>query len=252
MKKNLIQLGSNTAKNGFKNEKDIADRFNNWNYDNEAKKWLSIMNYDLSKIENIIAKVIHGYKADVNVLIKIKFKMCQDIENIQVKLVSNKQGFNQVDKRKLIQYKKMWNIPNDIYETLEYFTGEKLPYKNSRDNRRMFLDELFENNRNINLLKWINTNKIVITYSVLRGSKYSSFNPDWVLIAQKTNLNSRWVLKDIATVIQHYLGDSIVEITPKGSIRIGRIKIQRKGGDNGRESAKMLQFKINPIELFEI
>lgn len=27
--------------------------------------------------------------------------------------------------------------------------------------------------------------------------------------------------------------------------------MQRKGGDGGRESAKMLQFKINPAELFD-
>ena len=41
------------------------------------------------------------------------------------------------------------------------------------------------------------------------------------------------------------IGDIIV--TDKGSLRIGRITMQRKGGDGGRESAKMLQFKINPI-----
>jgi hypothetical protein len=27
--------------------------------------------------------------------------------------------------------------------------------------------------------------------------------------------------------------------------------VQRKGGDGGRETAKMLQFKINPALLFE-
>lgn len=27
--------------------------------------------------------------------------------------------------------------------------------------------------------------------------------------------------------------------------------MQRKGGDRGRDTAKMLQFKINPIELFD-
>jgi len=27
--------------------------------------------------------------------------------------------------------------------------------------------------------------------------------------------------------------------------------MQRKGGDSGRETAKMLQFKINPAELFD-
>ncbi|MFC1932067.1 hypothetical protein ACFLXU_00335 [Chloroflexota bacterium] len=26
--------------------------------------------------------------------------------------------------------------------------------------------------------------------------------------------------------------------------------MQRKGGDGGRETSKMLQFKINPVELF--
>jgi hypothetical protein len=28
--------------------------------------------------------------------------------------------------------------------------------------------------------------------------------------------------------------------------------MQRKGGDRGRDTARMLQFKINPAELFEI
>lgn len=40
-----------------------------------------------------------------------------------------------------------------------------------------------------------------------------------------------------------------VSITKKGSFKIGNITVQRKGGDNGRESANMLQFKINPAEL---
>lgn len=29
-KQELIQLGSKTAKNGFKNEQDICERFNHW------------------------------------------------------------------------------------------------------------------------------------------------------------------------------------------------------------------------------
>lgn len=28
--------------------------------------------------------------------------------------------------------------------------------------------------------------------------------------------------------------------------------MQRKGGDGGRESSKMLQFKLNPLSLFNI
>jgi hypothetical protein len=28
--------------------------------------------------------------------------------------------------------------------------------------------------------------------------------------------------------------------------------MQRKGGDNGRQSANMLQFKLNPVEIFDV
>ena len=31
--------GSQTAKNGFKNEDDIVDKFNNWNKDEDATFW---------------------------------------------------------------------------------------------------------------------------------------------------------------------------------------------------------------------
>ena len=34
-----------------------------------------------------------------------------------------------------------------------------------------------------------------------------------------------------------------------GNLKIGRVTMQRKGGDGGRETAKMLQFKINPALL---
>jgi hypothetical protein len=41
-------------------------------------------------------------------------------------------------------------------------------------------------------------------------------------------------------------------MSPKGSINIGRVGVQRKGGDNGRETANMLQFKLDPTSLFNI
>ena len=40
-------------------------------------------------------------------------------------------------------------------------------------------------------------------------------------------------------------------MTPRGSISIGKITVQRKGGDGGRDTANMLQFKINPAELID-
>lgn len=46
-------------------------------------------------------------------------------------------------------------------------------------------------------------------------------------------------------------GQGDVFVTDRGSLKIGKITMQRKGGDGRRESAKMLQFKINPCILFE-
>lgn len=126
---NLIQKGSQTAKDGFKNEQNICDKFNNWQNDNEAKQWLSIMQYDLNEIDFVRAIVLHGYKADINVQVQIKLKNAIDTENIQVKLVSGKNGFNQIDKRWLAHYKEMWDIPDNIYKLLQYYTGEIKPYK---------------------------------------------------------------------------------------------------------------------------
>jgi hypothetical protein len=45
-------------------------------------------------------------------------------------------------------------------------------------------------------------------------------------------------------------GGGDIRITNQGSLKIGKIGMQRKGGDNGRDTANMLQFKINPVELF--
>ena len=34
----LIKLGSRTAKRGFKTEKDVANKFNNWRVDEDAQQ----------------------------------------------------------------------------------------------------------------------------------------------------------------------------------------------------------------------
>ena len=90
------------------------------------------MGYNISKIRNIIAKVIHGHKADVQVQVIIEFhSIVESTQNIQVKLISNLRGYNQIDKRWVDKYAKMWNIPEDIVNLLKYFTGEKSPYQSN-------------------------------------------------------------------------------------------------------------------------
>jgi len=249
--KQMIALGSKTAKGGFTNEQDVIDRFNNWKTDKVAQEWLAEMNYKIDDIEFVKASKVRGqYKADIQVRITIliKLKSQEDLQNLQVKLVSNPQGFNQIDKRWVDKYIELWNIPADISKILKLFTGEIASTKSDlRDPRRMFLDEMSQSDQN-KLIDFVKHNKILIVSDLLKGR--GEFSADWTLVILKVDGENAWVLKSINEVMNVFgVGD--VRITREGSLKIGKIGMQRKGGDGGRDTAKMLQFKINPVELFE-
>jgi len=72
-----------------------------------------------------------------------------------------------------------------------------------------------------------------------------------VIVNLKESDGIKWALEPINKVLNHF-GNGEIKITPRGSFKIGNITVQRKGGDNGRESANMLQFKINPAELLDL
>lgn len=248
MRKEQI-LGSQTAKNVFLNEDDIVNKFNDWQKDEDAQKWLLIMEFQLIDIESVKALKLSGFKTDVQVQVTIKLKEAIDAQNLQVKLVSNPKGFNQIDKRWVDKYVEMWNIPQQIISIFKKYTGEILPsIENPKDSRRMFANE-FSLDEQKNILDWLNKNKSLIVSDILKGR--GQFSAEWMLVAQKVKENSRWVLKPMNFCLNHF-GNGTIEITKQGNFKIGRITMQRKGGDNGRETAKMLQFKINPAELFDL
>ena len=241
-------LGSQTAKDGFLNEDDIIKKFNNWKKDVDAQKWLLIMQYKIEEIEFVNAVKLSGHKTDVQAQVTIKLKKALDVQNLQVKLVSNPKGFNQIDKRWVDKYIELWNIPSKISTLLKKYTGEIKPtVKNTEDNRRMFANE-FSKLEQKQLLEWLNKNKSLIVSDILKGR--GQFAAEWMLVAQKIETNSRWILKPMNFCLNHF-GNGEIEITNRGNFKIGRITMQRKGGDGGRPTANMLQFKINPAELFE-
>lgn len=250
-KKDLVKLGSDTAKNGFKNERDVIDKFNNWEKDKTAQKWLEAMEYNINDIEYVKASKITGsYKSDVQVRIQITIKLRSqsDIQNLQVKLVSNPQGFNQIDKRWVNKYAELWNIPDDIIKLLKLFTGEiKSTKKNLKYSKRMLLFEMDENDQK-KVINFFEDNKILIVSDILKGR--GEFSADWILVILKANNESKWILKSINEAMNVF-GNGDIRITSQGSLKIGKIGMQRKGGDNGRDTAKMLQFKVNPVELFD-
>ncbi|MCY2982118.1 MAG: type II restriction endonuclease [Planctomycetota bacterium] len=269
-----VRLGSQTAKGGFQNEDEIRDKFNDWQKDSDARKWLEAMNYRLNEIEQVKAAKPHGEKADVEV--RVKTKSGEKVHGISIKLVSNPQGFNQIDKRWLKTYADMWKMPDDVHSALKLFVGETAPINPGRDTRRMFLNELPESQQQA-VVRFFSSHRGQIVSDLFAGD--GEHAAGWIMVTLKTTDNAaegkkslaadkkrlstpsmnstqaaekpQWMLCTTVDAVA-FFGDGEVEITPAGSLKIGRITMQRKGGDNGRESANMLQFKINPTELFEL
>lgn len=207
------------------------------------------MHYDIKDIDGVEAIVLSGhYKTDVQVQVTIYLKKAIDIRNLQVKLVSNENGFNQVERRRVDKYVDLWNMPADVRSILRRYTGEdtpSIPYP--RDHRRMFADE-FSLAEQKTVLEWLRKNQFLIVSDILKGR--GEFAAEWMLVAQKVSFNARWVLRPMNYCL-NFFGNGAVEITSRGNFCIGKITMQRKGGDGGRDSAKDLQFKINPALLFD-
>ena len=239
-----VQLGSQTAKNGFRNEDEIRDKFNAWKTDADAQGWLAAMKYKLSGINDIAATKPHGEKADVEVLVRTKGGDRK--EGISIKLVSNTTGFNQIDKRWLSHYVKMWRIPADVEAALKLFVGEQPPDRPTRRSDRMFLNEL-EPAAQKAVIDFFTAKRQTIASDLFSGD--GAHSAGWVMVALKSTDVTHWVLRSDRDTIK-FFSEGKVELTRNGNLRIGRITMQRKGGDGGRDTAKMLQFKINPALLF--
>ena len=244
--KEAIDLGSKTAKDGFKNEDEIRDKFNNWRTDVDAKNWLASMNYKDAEIENVAASKPHGEKADVEV--RVTTKAGEKKEGISIKLVSSPTGFNQIDKRWLSHYVKMWKIGTDTEYALKLFVGEMPPIRAGRDPIRMYLNELDKASQ-VAVVDFFTKHKDEIVSDLFQGD--GAHAAGWVMVAFKATANTRWVIRTSADTIR-FFGEGKVEITRAGNLKIGRVTMQRKGGDGGRDTAKMLQFKINPVQLFDL
>jgi hypothetical protein len=166
------QLGSNTAKQGFQNERDVVLR--------------------LEKVESVSAVLITGsHKADISVEVSEKNCGTRFLHFIQVKLVSNLRGYNQIDKRWVDRYCELWSIPSDIVKLLKLYTGESKPTRSGRDPRRMFADE-FKNKDQHQLKMFFDDYKNQILKTIFSGEGNSA--AQWLLVVQKIDRNPAWAL----------------------------------------------------------
>lgn len=209
------------------------------------------MRYNLDDVKSVFAttKVPKKSKTDVQIQVTIHYKEAIDIQNLQVKLVSNgKSGFNQVDRRWVDKCCSDWNMTEEVASILRYFAGEVPPnIDNPKDNRRMFMNEFTSEQQKL-VIDWFEQNKAMIVCDILKGR--GEFAAEWILVAKIDDNKAEYMLRPINYYI-NVMGNGPVTITVRGSIKIHEITLQRKGGDGGRPSANQLQFKVDPLLLFE-
>lgn len=240
---------SEIARSGFRNEDWIASEFNNWQNSDWASKWLSIMGYNHPR--KICAQTTRkmGYfnKADILVLID------DNVEWLSAKKFTA--SFNQIDKRWVKKFAKIWKMPDEIIETLKMYCGEEgyrpvdcKANETTVHQHRFLLNEMSTDRQN-NIVSFFNKNKKRIIRDVVAGTKRAAAR--WMLVVEDSNgIPKRSALLPIEVVIQHCVGH--VYITERGNLRIGNITVQRKGGDSGKPTAQMLQFKFSPKQLFDL
>lgn len=276
-------FGSNAAKGGFDNEIEVCNKFNHWKDDEVAQEWLRIMGFSLDEIDylkavnvpvNIRRENLHLYNVSANEYENMKFKKADvqvqvrvivsvngmlRVENISVKKVSGGDGFNQVDKRTVESYQEMWGFDNEIALALKVFTGEIRPSQSrdilivsenslrDKDKRRAFFDEI-DRYYVDKIVNFFELNKLLVITDVLKGR--GGLSADWILVTayNSDDDTTTWILKDINTAM-NFFGQGDVRLSPHGSLYIGRITMQRKGGT---PDPTKIQFKIKPSELFTI
>ncbi|MEW5692831.1 MAG: type II restriction endonuclease [Candidatus Hydrogenedentota bacterium] len=194
-------------------------------------------------------------KADAQLRIVITIGKIVKIENLSLKKANSDADYNQIDKRWVETYQEIWKFSNDVAFGLKLFTGEVnlvshpeiVRNKTLRDKRRMFLDELPTDLKN-KIMNFFAENKILVVTDILKGRGGLSAN--WMLVTRynREDDTTTWILKDINTVM-NFFGSGNVRMSPRGSLYIGRITMQRKGGT---PDPTKLQFKIKPCELFKV
>lgn len=272
------QIGSYTAKAGFSNELDIQKKFQNWQVDKDVSLWLRLMGYPIKLISDLEVEHIPSHlskskllvfgateetiktdrtfkKADLQVRVVLKGDDRVYIENVSLKRSKTTSGFNHVGKRPVNTYHDFWGFPDDVKLGLKYFTGKIKPEEiagielaslKDKKHRRLYFPEM-EDVLRVKIMQFFEQNKMLVVSDLIRGR--GVLRTDWLLVTEinaKTETR-RWVLADINDAINFY-AEGDVRQSPRGSLYIGKVFMQRKGGTPDPTS---LQFKINPLQLFD-
>lgn len=257
-------LASKAARRGFKAEDRIIAAINN--NDEVGKKIIKAIK-DLtgySLISCSAFKCPPRAKADVGITCNGR-QILISVKEFDVDIGFD---YNHVERKYVDFYARKWSIPKDVYIALKKFVGEvnargdpvsieelkrdaellgMSPGKLSKK-RRIFLHQMDDQTIE-NVKRFFSENKMKILKDIFIDGEAIEF---FIIVKRQRGLVYYYVLptKDVLDIYSE--GD--VRITPKGSLLIGRVELQRKSGDHWTSrgwvdtSASQLQFKIKPSE----
>ena len=111
------------------------------------------------------------------------------------------------------------------------------------------MDELSDRQRE-QVVSFLNKKKKKIVQDVMAGRGRGAAR--WMLaVEERLDASPKSALVRMDAVVRYY-AEGPALITKTGNLKLGRITIQRKGGDAGKRTAQMLQFKFSPRDLFAI
>jgi hypothetical protein len=254
----LMSKGSKTAKKGFRTEKDVADALNHWETNTLGRRLLENMRVDLEAIKGIAAAkdLPHTAKPDLSVRISLKN------DSLITHLVSVKEAkkafsFNHLHKVWVDSFSREYDLPEGLRGVLKQYVGEVsangTPIADGQisghdaKRRRRYLNLI---PHSMELAAFFRENRQRMIETLLLGK--GEYKADYLLAVLEDEEKSErlYVLVTDRQAID-FFGQGDARITGRGNLSMGRITLQRKGGDAGLPSANMLQFKISPASLLK-
>lgn len=237
-----MSVGRSIALSGKNSEKNFRDFI-------ETKRGLIHLEKELHmKAKSAMAHVLAGRgKTDITVSLLTKNKNF----DLNISLKKYKANFNQIERRSVSSFSELYNAPKDVIRLLDLFVGNLDPInyngKKTKSNKRMFLNEFSIEDQN-KIISFFQRIIRPLIKNLLVG--FDTKNKPSILALSPSETNfSDCRLMTMDEAINKLIGDGKVSITPRGSLKIGNITLQRKGGDNGAESANDLQWKFKPKDL---
>jgi hypothetical protein len=236
--KNKTNVGSTTAKNGFKEEDFLVKKLNE---DNKLQKLLE--KFTGKNIINDACKIKGNKKSDI----------CISNINIQHKKTKNKQ-FGQIDRHyvdNLIdKIPELDNCKYMLKNLCELPIDPKTQLCDKKYNIKKINNTNYTEKEINNLIDLIEKNKKNIIQYAFCGYEIE-FIPELLSITLFTkNIREKIIFWKMNDIIDYLMNSNVVIKKSKTVIEISNgLTFQRKGGDGGKKEGNNFQFKFIPSNL---